>query len=442
MSILFELGASLFDSMLWIWFISKANRVSFRLTGEKAFWKRFSPWWIALGAALLLFGITLVGDKFLPDFSTAINIVLLVIAVGYGLLTCRHKFFRGVFAAVLFDAILIFYSTILFYVFSYLFPSFDSILYGADNTGRYIYVLTHKVLLLATSVLILHFLDSDIKGNTLSAVLSFVFSGLTVCGLGLSLGVMDRVDASPIRYHLFGIALVLIALNILLYILLGRNSKLEKSNYELELKQTVSQFEEVRYRETMDSWTAAEKARHDMRHHLAVIDGLLEQGDTDGCRRYLTNTLDVVSKTGRFDYSGHPVVDCLLNAKLGSLDNTQIIVTGSPSGLSDISDTDLASLLGNVLDNAVEAEASVKEKRIELQFAMYNKSRMIICRNAIEGSVLNGNAELKTTKAQKQGHGYGHQIIGDIAAKYGGMVHYYEEDGMFGVQIVLPETNP
>ena len=52
------------------------------------------------------------------------------------------------------------------------------------------------------------------------------------------------------------------------------------------------------------------------------------------------------------------------------------------------------------------------------------------------------NKELKTTKADKQTHGYGHLIIEDVINRLNGMVEYKESDGMFSVQLIIPIRNP
>ena len=64
------------------------------------------------------------------------------------------------------------------------------------------------------------------------------------------------------------------------------------------------------------------------------------------------------------------LLDYLIASKLSSLKDTEIIISGSVGDLSDIKDKDLACLVGNILDNAVEAIESVKrsQKRIELLF--------------------------------------------------------------------------
>ncbi|MBQ7337577.1 MAG: GHKL domain-containing protein, partial [Clostridia bacterium] len=72
-----------------------------------------------------------------------------------------------------------------------------------------------------------------------------------------------------------------------------------------------------------------------------------------------------------------------------------------------------------------------------------NANRMIICKNTIQQSVLKDNKRLLSTKKEPDVHGLGHQIVEATAEKYQGMVDYFEEDDMFGVQVMLPmDTYP
>ena len=78
------------------------------------------------------------------------------------------------------------------------------------------------------------------------------------------------------------------------------------------------------------------------------------------------------------------------------------------------------------------------DKRIELHFVQNNLTRVIVCKNSIEHSVLKNNKELRTTKESPELHGMGHQIVETTIKKYNGWIDYFEEDKMFGVQIMLP----
>ena len=57
--------------------------------------------------------------------------------------------------------------------------------------------------------------------------------------------------------------------------------------------------------------------------------------------------------------------------------------------------------------------------------------------NSIQGSVLNTNPNLLTTKQDKQNHGFGTKILSDIAKKYDGRCDFYEKNNIFCCKIIL-----
>lgn len=95
--------------------------------------------------------------------------------------------------------------------------------------------------------------------------------------------------------------------------------------------------------------------RHDIRNHLSVLDGLLNEGRTQECRDYLKK-LEAVSEALSFPYStGNPVVDIMLGEKLGLAKDIDAQVSlALPEGWG-IDDFDLCVIFANALDNAISA---------------------------------------------------------------------------------------
>jgi sensor histidine kinase regulating citrate/malate metabolism len=158
-----------------------------------------------------------------------------------------------------------------------------------------------------------------------------------------------------IKWQIFTIAISFITLNILLYVLIRQISRLQKSKYELKLLEEKMELEKARYNEAGEIWENVRKVRHDMKQHLTVIRGQIEGGDMQGCKSYLENLLPTVERIGKIVRSDNKILDYIINTKLGSLHDTEIVVSGTIGDLSDINELDLACLFGNILDNAVEA---------------------------------------------------------------------------------------
>ena len=436
MPLIVEICADLADALLGAWFVT-------RFCGG-----RFRGNWLLLPAVLVPFLFQITADRFFPSLGLWGSVIQFLLILAYALLISGRHRIRALVSVCILKGILIALSSLLFLVFGLLFRDFESILMGGDGIARAVYVMTHKVLLLAFLGIILRYLKRDNLGRA-GGWLTFAFSLIAVLGLGFTIDATMKSGSQAQRVSLLVVALIFCLLDVFLYVLLSLLSSAEKQTYDLRLRSEVAASEAERYREGLSAWQNAEKLRHDVKNQLTAAAGLLDSGDADGCRELLAGYLAKAGSGKRFAPSGNAVIDYLIDAKLAGLENTEIVVTGTVDSLDDIEPTDLASLVGNILDNAVEAEEKIEDRRIELLFTHSGGTRFIVCKNNIDASVvdrvLDENGELRTTKKGPH-HGYGTKIVAEIAQKYNGMVEYFESGGMFGVQIMLPEsaadTNP
>ena len=101
--------------------------------------------------------------------------------------------------------------------------------------------------------------------------------------------------------------------------------------------------------------------------------------------------------------------------------------------------SDIISLIGNILDNAISYLSKNKVKNNEINFSTgYEGSYSVIkCRNNILDSVLFNNPSLKTDKKDKDNHGKGITIINSIAHKYNGDVIIKERNKEFIITVIL-----
>ena len=426
LSLIIEIATSLFDSILFVYFIIRYNRATFKTSK------------LTIPTIMTLFGITLVGDFLLPDYYPVISIVLFLIATSFSLWISKKHKFRAIVAACIYEATFVLLSSFLYMGLSLIIKDFETLMLGSTGVSRFIYIFLHKIALFAILQFILHVLKSDESMNIGNGVLTFFLSLATMFGLGAALYIAVFPEATSFQPHMLIIVLAFILTNVFLYILLYQIQKLQKSKYELKLLEEKMAFEEARHNDASAIWDNVRKVQHDMKQHLTVMAGYLEQNDNDACQTYIETLLPQVDQMGKLIRSDNAILDYLINSKLCSLKNTRVIISGSIGDLSDIRDADLACLMGNILDNAIEAVEQVEEKRIELLFSKQNSNRIIICKNTVKESVLKNNRELRTTKMSGDSHGWGHQIVEKIVSDYHGMIDYFEEFGMFGVQIILP----
>jgi len=187
------------------------------------------------------------------------------------------------------------------------------------------------------------------------------------------------------------------------------------------------------------------RARHDFRHHRAVIRDMVSRGDLDALRQYIDEYDSKLTETKDRNYSSNLIVNALLSfyadnaEKLGIKFSTSIKL---PDKLL-IPDTEFCVLLGNLLENAIDA---CKKEKASVTPASDPVIRVLIMQNgvsnltvAVDNSCSNmpvwKDNELISTK--HNGKGIGTESIRYIARLYNGEARFEWHDGIFYASVLL-----
>lgn len=432
-NVISELIATVLDVVFLIWFLPSFHKTNFKKNK------------MALIIPALLLCFQLVADNFLEGFDILYLFVYFLFSGIYSYIFSGKKIQRTILSSCIYVAIIMLLNSFVYVIFSLFVNDMDIIIQarGTIATERIIYLISCKLTQFATFKFILRIFRSDDNLDIKNSLLVFFFTIITAGGLGALMAISSSYHTDQTSILIFTVVVVLILSNIALYYLIYQVQKLLKSKYELKLLQEKMNFEKSRYEEATVVWDNIRKVRHDMKNHFAVVSGHLKNEDIKSCEEYIEQIMPSVESMGNLLRSNNSVLDYLINSKLAGLKETQIVISGIVSNFNDVEDTDLASVIGNILDNAVEAQEKVLgTKRIELLFRMKNDNRVIICKNTVAESVLKTNKELRSTKKNHDDHGLGHQIVETILKKYDGWVDYFETEDMFGAQIMLPMPKP
>ena len=138
--------------------------------------------------------------------------------------------------------------------------------------------------------------------------------------------------------------------------------------------------------------------------------------------------------------TGNQVLDAMLTAKrMQALEGdveVSYIVDGSL--LDFIEPLDLTALLGNALDNAIEAAMRLPEGRL-VHLAVFAQDSFVMVRveNTFDGTVHRRNGRLVTRK-REPGHGYGLRNIQAVAERYDGSVSTDTSQQWFALRVLFP----
>lgn len=208
----------------------------------------------------------------------------------------------------------------------------------------------------------------------------------------------------------------------------------EKKNIEYQNRLLERQVQEVQnIYLTMRGW------RHDYHNHLQSMKAYVKMGQYNRLEEYLDLLELDLDQVNQLIESGNVNLDAILNSKLSLALKNGIAVdykATCPAQIS-VSDIDLCALIGNLIDNAVEACEKVTDHPfIRLYIGVLKQQLYISVTNATSETVRKLDHEYITTK--RGNHGHGLKRINLVVEKYQGYINRQNEPGVFVTEIMLP----
>ena len=185
-----------------------------------------------------------------------------------------------------------------------------------------------------------------------------------------------------------------------------------------------------------------QKVRHDIKNHLMNIKTLLINGDTPKATELLNEVMEQADDiTISIDQTtGNSVLDAAISFKAVECKNRVIRFEYSLQTLPNlfIDSVDISSIITNLLDNAIEAASKTSAPWISLKVLMHGNYLSVIVQNTYINNVITSDkGDLKSTKDASNEHGYGTQIIDQIAQKYDGDFIWKSSNGIFQANVIL-----
>jgi sensor histidine kinase regulating citrate/malate metabolism len=179
--------------------------------------------------------------------------------------------------------------------------------------------------------------------------------------------------------------------------------------------------------------------RHDYHNHIQTL--LALSGNEEQTKAYLLNLNDDLTTVDTVIKTGNVMVDAILNSKLSLIKSNNITVKAKavvPPELK-ISEIDLCVIIGNLLDNALEAceKQNSQDAWIRVFIGVLKGQLYISVSNFVSGEIKKfGNTYISTKGSDS--HGFGLMRVDRIADKYNGYVNRQNEDGVFATEVMLP----
>lgn len=205
-----------------------------------------------------------------------------------------------------------------------------------------------------------------------------------------------------------------------------------------------SDLMERHYQEVQSMYRQTRGWRHDYHNHIQAMKAYLAMGKIEELDAYLNELdrdlteIDTVVKTGNV------MIDAILNSKISLAKQREIAVDAKaivPKELgASVSEVDLSLIIGNLMDNAMEACMRVDdpEKRfIRLYIDIMKGELYIYVINAASGTLKRVGKIYETLKDSRH-HGFGLMRIDKAVERCHGYLERADEEGVFATEVLLP----
>ena len=235
---------------------------------------------------------------------------------------------------------------------------------------------------------------------------------------------------------IIGAAILFIAVCITVFFLLRRTLY---NMIDCRIERFQSELIEKQVREIQNMYRQVRGWRHDYRNHINNMKIQLSEGNYDKLSDYLNELADDLDTVDTVIKTGNVMADAILNSKLNVAEkmNIKLNVKANVPDKLPMSDVELCSMLGNILDNAVEACGTLpEEERFMRVYIGKLKGQLYLSVQNSAGKVRKSKNTYLSTKEGE--HGYGLFRIDRVAKKYGGYVNRQNEEGVFATEIMIP----
>lgn len=244
-------------------------------------------------------------------------------------------------------------------------------------------------------------------------------------------------DANETDKNVMGFYIVCVGGLIYLNFLVFHYFESYDKQIRLAALEKIIEKEEENYQRLAASYNEIRDIRHDLKDQLEVLNHLIENKNYEEAQNHMHRLYHTTENVVSVCYTGNLAVDSIINLKGAYARNHDIrFKTKIKVKQIDFDTIGLCRILGNILDNAVEACERIDEgeKYIFCMIYQIEKKLMIEVDNTSLKVDVN---HLSTSKENKLIHGIGIRSIKQMAQNMNGHVSYHYEDGIFSIKVVL-----
>lgn len=390
------------------------------------------------------------------NFTNANSITTQLLLFGFDffliLVIFQNTLPKKLFTAVLPSCISILADKLTFFIGGFL---FSTPLMAFEFYGNHRFYSTFMYLMICflSSLLFAWLTKSDIYLTAPLCITTYVIIILGIICSNLFLDIIITTEQSSIpsdtlvRLQFISAGFLMIFL--FLIFLIQQIGNTYENNLKLEQKLHLEEVNQTQLELSTQSMKNIQSWKHDYKNHMVTMTALAKEECYTELLDYLKKLQENLPEYFTSISSGNTAIDAIVTNKLLLARQAGINFTYSImlAGICPLSDLDITAIVGNLLDNSLEACKKLLKQHcnftpnIHLSIKPFRDMLQIQITNSSDGSYkMSWNNCLQTTKRDSTHHGYGIKHVQEIIKKTNGIIKIQPESKCFTVNILIPFT--
>lgn len=219
------------------------------------------------------------------------------------------------------------------------------------------------------------------------------------------------------------------------------NRQYEMGKEIVQLETEKNALLERDYQTLSNTYAVNAKLFHDFHNHIDVLHRYLSKGHTAEALDYLDSLRSPIQVLAQTVWVGDEAVDYLINSKIAIANSRHIRMKTNIEfpRHTNIDSVDLVVILGNLLDNALDAAASTEGslRFVNLTIRRINDMLVLKVENGCSVAPASVDGNLQTAKADKNLHGWGLKSARTAAGRYDGIIETEYDNYIFRAVVTL-----
>lgn len=262
-----------------------------------------------------------------------------------------------------------------------------------------------------------------------------IASGIAVAAF-IAVVTLSQQTILPIADDTLDMWTILAVVLMMSVLIFNMNRQYEVEKELARLKTEQAELLERDYTTLNNAYAINAKLFHDFHNHIGVLRQLLSHTKLEEAMQYLDELKAPVQEMTETVWTGDETVDYMINSKAVTAKerNVQYQVQVEFPRHTNLRSVDLCAVLGNLLDNALEAAGQVQKKEerfVRLTIRRINQMLIIKVENSFRDPPISQDGVLTTSKVKNGLHGWGLKSAQTAAEKYDGTVQTSYTDNVF-----------